>query len=218
MYFENRFLAGEQLAQALFDKYRYEDCAIIALNDGGVIVADPISQVLHTFLMMLVTEKIAIPGENLDFGSVSQNGNFTYDSNLSKFEIDEYTSEFNGYLQDQKRQAFQRINRLMGDGGTVDLKMLSNRNIILVTDSFDQRVSIEAVLDFLRPVKVKKIIAAAPIANVELVNKLHMLVDEIVILDVKANYFGVDHYYDDNTMLDHQEMIRRINQNILKWR
>ncbi len=218
MYFENRFLAGEQLAQALFDKYRYEDCAVISLSDGGVLVGEPIAQLLHTFLMMLVTEKIDIPGESLNFGSVSQNGNFTYDSNLSRFEIDEYTNEFSGYLQEQKRIAFQKINRLIGDGGTIDLKMLNNRNIILVADSFDDSISIEAVLDFLRPVKVKKIIAASPVSNTNIVNKLHMLVDEIVILDVKANYLGVNHYYEDNQIPDHATTIAKINQNILKWR
>lgn len=35
MYFENRNSAGNLLAEQLFEKYRYEDCAVIALNESG---------------------------------------------------------------------------------------------------------------------------------------------------------------------------------------
>ena len=218
MYFESRYQAGEMLAQSIYDQYRYEDCALVALNDGGVLVGQPIAELLHTFLMMLVTENIEIPGEGLTFGSVSQNGNFTYDGNLSVYERDGYTSEFNGYLQEKKREAFQKINRLVGDGGTVDFSMLNDRNIILVTDGIDNKFSIDAVKDFLKPVRSQRIVIASPVAGTEAVNKLHQAIDELHILDIKGNYIVTKHYYDDNQVPSHEEMIRTINQNILKWR
>lgn len=217
MYFESRYEAGEQLAEVLFEHYRYEDCAVVALSDGGVLVGEPIARKLHSLLMMLVTETIEIPGERLNFGSVSQNGNFTYDSNLSSFEIDEYTNEFSGYLQEEKRKAFQKINRIVGDGGTMDINLLVNRNIILVSDGFDRNVSLEAALDFIKPAKIKKIIFATPVASVDVVNRLHILVDEMHILDVKPNYMGTDHYYDDNQIPSHEATIDKINQNVINW-
>ncbi len=217
MYFESRYEAGEQLAEVLFEHYRYEDCAVVALSDGGVLVGEPIARKLHSLLMMLVTETIEIPGERLNFGSVSQNGNFTYDSNLSSFEIDEYTNEFSGYLQEEKRKAFQKINRIVGDGGTMDINLLVNRNIILVSDGFDRNVSLEAALDFIKPAKIKKIIFATPVASVDVVNRLHILVDEMHILDVKPNYMGTDHYYDDNQIPSHEATIEKINQNVINW-
>lgn len=217
MYFESRYEAGEQLAEVLFEHYRYEDCAVVALSDGGVLVGEPIAQKLHSLLMMLVTETIEIPGERLNFGSVSQNGNFTYDSNLSSFEIDEYTNEFSGYLQEEKRKAFQKINRIVGDGGTIDINLLVNRNIILISDGYDRNVSLEAALDFIKPAKIKKIIFATPVASVDVVNRLHILVDEMHILDVKPNYMGTDHYYDDNQIPSHEATIEKINHNVMNW-
>lgn len=217
MYFENRYRAGEQLAQILYDNYRYEDCAILALNDGGVLVAEPIAAALHTFLMMLITESIDVPGEGLVFGSVSQTGSFTYDSNLSIYEQTEYTNEFSSYLQEKKREAFQKINRLLGDGGITDLTMLNDRNIILVSDGFDKRFSVAAVLDFLKPVRVRRLVAVSPVACSNMINKLHVSVDEIHILDIKANYMGTNHYYDDNAIPDHEVIVQKINQNILNW-
>jgi predicted phosphoribosyltransferase len=37
MYFENREQAGQQLAVELLEKYRYENCAVVALSDGAVL-------------------------------------------------------------------------------------------------------------------------------------------------------------------------------------
>ena len=43
MYFESRAHAGQKLAAELVEKYRYENCAIVALSDGGVIVGEQIA-------------------------------------------------------------------------------------------------------------------------------------------------------------------------------
>ena len=112
MYFENRSQAGQMLAGVMYERYRYENCAVVALSDGGVLVAEQVAAQLHCVLTMLVTENIEVPGESISFGAVSQAGNFTYNSEFSEGEISEYTSEFHGYLDDQKRVAFNRINRL----------------------------------------------------------------------------------------------------------
>lgn len=218
MYFKSRAEAGEILGKKLFDLYRFEDCAVLALNNGGVLVGQVVASYLHTLLMLLVTETIEVPGEGVTFGAVSQNGNFTYDGALSRFEIAGYTNEFNSYLQEKKREAFQKINRMIGDAGTVDVAMLQGRNVILVSDGFDSKTSFEAVLDFLKPIRVQKIIAAAPVSCTAAVNKLHALVDEIHILDVKANYVSTDHYYDNNDIPNQDEIIATINHNILNWR
>ena len=72
MYFESRAQAGQLLAAQVVDKYRYENCAVVALTEGGVLVGEQIAAQLHCVLMMLVTENIDVPGENLSFGAVSQ--------------------------------------------------------------------------------------------------------------------------------------------------
>ena len=84
MYFENRNSAGNILAEQLFEKYRYEDCAVIALNEGGVLVGEPIAAALHSVLTLLLSEDVEIPGESLSLGNVSQNGNFLKNSFASE--------------------------------------------------------------------------------------------------------------------------------------
>lgn len=217
MYFESRSQAGQLLAAQLYDAYRYENSIVLALNDGAVLIGEQIAARLHCGLTMLLTEDIDVPGESLSFGAVSQAGNFTYNAMFSPGEIAEYTSEFHGYLDEKKREAFNRINRLLTDRGVSDRDMLEGRTVILVSDGFDDGAIMAVALDYLKPVRIERLVAAAPVATIEAVDYLHVAVDEIHILDVKENYMGKNHYYDDNTVPTHEETVQKINQIILNW-
>ena len=218
MYFESREEAGIKLAIQLFEKYRYENCAVVSLSDGGVIVGEQIASALHSILTMLLVETIEVPGESMSFGAVSQNGSFSYDSSMSSGEIDEYASEYHGYLEEQKREAFQKINRLLGDGGLIDADMLRDHVVILVSDGFNSGAALDAAIDFLKPIRIARLVIAAPVASVQAVDKLHMLADELHILDVKENYLDTAHYYNINKIPSHEETIAKINKIVLNWR
>jgi putative phosphoribosyl transferase len=218
MYFESRAQAGQILAAELVDKYRYENCAVVALSDGAVQVGEQIASALHCILTMLLVEEIPVPGENMSFGGVSQDGGFTYNGMFSAGEIEEYTGEFHGYLEEQKREAFQRLNRLLGDGGIIDSDMLRDHTVILVSDGLDNGSAIDVAMDFLKPIRLTKLVVATPFATVPMVDKLHIVADELHILDVKENFMGIDHYYEKNDVPSHEETIAKINQIVLNWR
>lgn len=218
MYFESRRQAGQLLAQELLQMYRYENCAVVALSDGAVLVAEQIAASLHCIMMMLLTEDIQVPGESTSFGAVSQDGDFTYNGMFSTGEIEEYASEFHGYLDEQKREAFQKLNRLLGDGGILNNDLLRDHVVILVSDGLDNGASIDVAIDFMKPIRVKKMIVATPTASIPAVDRLHILADEIHILDVKENFMGINHYFNDNTIPSHEETIAKINQIVLNWR
>jgi putative phosphoribosyl transferase len=218
MYFETREEAGVKLAEALVERYRYENCTVVALSDGGVIVGEQIAAALHSLLTMLLVENIDVPGENMSFGSVSQNGSFSFNGAFSSGEIEEYASEYHGYLEEQKREAFQKINRLLGDGGMINSDMLRDHVVILVADGFNSGATLDAALDFLKPIRIAKLVIAAPVASVQAVDKLHMLADELHVLDVKANYLDTNHYYNQNVIPSHEETVAKINKIVLNWR
>ncbi len=217
MYFESRADAGARLATLLLERYRYENCAVISLSDGAVLVGEQIAAALHCVLTLLLIEDIEVPGESMSFGGVSENGGFTYNGMFSAGEIEEYTSEFHGYLDEKKREAFQKINRLLGDGGLIDKSMLRDRTVILVADGLDSGASIDVAMDFLKPIRTQRIVVTTPVASIPAVDKLHTAADEIHILDVKENFMGINHYYTDNTIPTHEETVAKINQIVLNW-
>jgi len=218
MYFENREQAGQILATELLEKYRYEDCAVVALSDGAVIVGEQIARELHCILTMLLIEEIEVPGEGVSFGGISQNGSFTYNGMFSAGEMEDYNSEYHGYLEEQKREAFNKINRLLGDGGLINNEMLRDRVVILVADGLDTGASLDVAVDFLKPIRIKRLVVATPVSTVQAVDKLHILADELHILDVKDNFMGINHYYNQNNIPSHEDTIAKINQIVLNWR
>lgn len=206
------------MAEQLVQKYRYENCVVVALSDGAVQVGEEIAKALHCLLTMLLIEDIEVPGEGVSFGGMSQRGEFTYNGMFSAGEIEEYASEYHGYLEEQKREAFQRVNRLLGEGGIIDNDMLRDHTVILVADGLDTGVSLDVAKDFLKPIRVTKLVIATPVASVRAVDKMHMTADELRVLDVKENYMGVNHYYEQNDIPSHEETVAKINQIILNWR
>lgn len=58
MYFKSRMEAGQILGARLLEAYRYEDCAVIALSDGAVLVGEQVATQLHSILTMLLMEEI----------------------------------------------------------------------------------------------------------------------------------------------------------------
>ncbi len=205
------------LAQELTGNYRYENCAVVALSNGSVLVAEQIAASLHCILTMLFIEYIDVPGEDVSFGGITQTGKFTFNGTFSSGEVEDYVSEYHGYLDDQKREAMHDINCLLGDGGVVHEDMLRDRVIIFVADAVDNGAAIDVAMDFIKPIRTKKIIFATPVASVYGVDRLHMAADELHVLDVRENFMDVNHYYEDNTIPDQSVIVEKLNQIILNW-
>ena len=96
--------------------------------------------------------------------------------------------------------------------------MLRDHTIILVADGIDNGAALDVAIDFLKPIRINKLIVATPVASIPAVDKLHMAADELHVLDVKENFMGIDHYYDVNDIPSHEETIAKINEIVLNWR
>jgi putative phosphoribosyl transferase len=217
MYFRSRSEAGEQLADRLI-KYRFEDCAVVALSANSVVVAEPIAARLHCVLGLFLSESIKIPGEGVTVGTVDQEGEFTYNSDLTETESGEYYSEYHGYIDDQKREKFEHINKLLGEGGVIDPGLLREHVVILVADGLKTSAKLDAAAEFLKPILMKRLIVVTPVASVLAVDAMHMLADEIHCLSVTENYLATSHYYDAKDTLTHDQAVEKINNIILNWR
>lgn len=217
MYFRSRAEAGEKLADQLMP-YRYENCVTVALSYGGLSVAEPIAARIHSLLGLFLTEKIELPGENLTLGTVNQTGGFLYNTELSEGEAQDYYSEMHGYIDDQKREKFEKINRLLADGGLLDVERLKEHVVILVADGLKTGAVLDAAAEFLKPIKIKRLIIAAPIASVQAVDRMHIIADELHCLSVADNFLDTDHYYEIADIPTHKDAVQKVNNIILNWR
>jgi len=218
MYFASRLQAGRMLASRLAPKYRYENCTIVALNDGGVMVGAQIAAELHCVLTMLLVEEINLPREPVAIGGILQDGTFSYNKALSQGEIDEMAGENFQFIEQEKFQKLHHMHELLGSGGLISRELLRGHNIILVSDGFKTSFGLEMALEFLKPINYEKLIIAAPLASVNAIDRMHIAADEICCLSVIENYMDTDHYYDKHDVPDHDTVIKTIENIILKWK
>ncbi|HSW81815.1 MAG TPA: hypothetical protein VLG40_05500 [Candidatus Saccharimonas sp.] len=217
MYFRSRAEAGEQLADQLV-QYRYEDCAVVALSANSVAVAESIAARLHCILGLFLSEQVKIPGEQITIGSVNQGGGFMYNQSLSEEEANDYYGEYHAYIDDEKRNKFEHINQLIGEGGVIDPLLLREHIVILVSDGLKTSAKLDAATQFLKSVVMKRLIVATPVASVATVDRMHIIADELHCMNVTDNYISTSHYYDTNDTLTHEQAIQKINSIILNWR
>jgi len=217
MYFQSRSAAGEVIASKLLP-YRYENCAVVALSYNSVLVAEPIAASLHALLGLFIIEKINIPGEGLTYGTVDHTGGFSYNHAMSEGERDDYYGEYHSYIEEQKRSSYGKINRLMASGGMIDPSVLREHVVIVVADGIKDSQKLDAISDFLKPIKVKRLIVATPIASISAVDRMHILADEIHCLAVTENFFNASHYYDTPEQLSHEQAVEKVKNIVLKWR
>lgn len=216
MYFKDRHEAGKKLAEKLA-KYRYENTAVVALSDGGVIIGAEIAKQLHCVLTMLLTEEVTLPGEHTPLAVVDHDGGFTYNNMFSTGQLEAFAGEYHGYIEEKKRQKFSSMNRLLGETGLIRNEQLRGHNVILVSDSLVNGLSLDAAANFLKPIRTEKLIIATPLATVPAVDKMHLLADEIACLSVVENFVNTNHYFEDNKMPNHETIVKTIETIVLNW-
>lgn len=217
-YFPNRQVAGDLIADILEPKYRYEDCAVLALSDGSVVVGVEIAKRLHCIINMLLCSAIQLPREYDTLATINNFGGVTFSDMYSPGELEEIQGEYFNYLEQQKIEKLFEMNRLLGDGGVLSSDQLRNRNVIVVSDGLNNGMSMSAAAEFLKPIKIKKLIMVTPFASVGAVDQMHILADEIVCLNVLEDIISIDHYYEENTLPQHEEIIRVLENIVLHWK
>lgn len=219
MYFASRPAAGKLLADQLVPKYRYENCAVVALSDGGVIVGAQIAAYLHCVLTLLLFEEIHLPSEPDPIAGISQPGAFTYNNMYSTGEIEEAAEEFRNYLDQQRFEKMHEMNHLLGDSGIIRRDLLYGQNVILVSDGLVNGFSLDVAAEYLKPIKIAKLIVATPLATVTAVDRMHVLADEVCVLSVQDQFdLGIDHYYDQPKITDHEVILKTIENMVLNWK
>ena len=206
------------LANQLVAKYRYENCAVVALSDGGVVVGAQIAATLHCVLSLLLSEEISLPRELEAIAGIAQDGSFSYNSRFSPGELDELVGEYYQYIEQEKLAKVHDLNHLVGSGKTVDKRLLAGRNVILVSDGLSSGFATDLAAAFLKPIPIEKMIVATPIASVQAVDRLHITADEIYCLSVVENYISTDHYYDQHDIPSHDKIVGIIEQITLNWK
>jgi putative phosphoribosyl transferase len=218
MYFASRIQAGRMLASQIIERYGGQECALIALSDGGVVVGAQIAQALGAVINLMLADEISLPREIEAVAGITQDGAFSYNQSFSQGEIDEMVGEYRGLIEQEKLEKLHAMHRSVGDGVIIREDLVQDRNVILVSDGLKSGFSLDLAIEYLKPVPVRKLIVATPFASVPAVDRMHILVDDIFCLNVLEDYISTDHYYDNNDMPDHSQVITAVKKILENWK
>lgn len=217
MYFTDRVEAGKLLAEQLL-KYKGKKCTLVALSDGAVVVAAQVSAALECPITMLLAAPINAPGEPEAVASISQSGSYSFNSSYSQGQQDEFDMEYHHMFEQQKLDRLSEMHRMLGKNELIRKDLLKGHTVILIADGLGSAVTIDSAVLFLKSIKVKRLIIATPFAGINVVDRMHILGDDIACLNVLQNYMGTDHYYENNYIPDHQTIIRTIQNMVNNWK
>jgi putative phosphoribosyl transferase len=217
MYFASRVQAGRMLANRIVPQYRYENCIVLALNDGGAMVGVQIAAALHCAMELLITEEIDLPNEPDALGGIAEDGSFSFNPFYSPGVIDEFVSEYFQFIEAEKMEKLQKMHRQIGETITLKKSLLKGHNVILVSDGLKSGFALDIAAAFLKPIAIEKMIVATPLASVKAVDRMHVIADELYILSVIDEYISTEHYYDKEDIPDHDTVVNTVQRIIMNW-
>lgn len=216
MYYKSRAEAGRQLAEKL-EKYKAQNIVVVALDEGSSIVAAQIAMKLHANMFLYLIKNIYLPGENQALAGMSAEGTYSTNDFFSAGQLEEMTTEYHGWIDQRRMEANHELHMLLGRDGEIDKNLLRHRVVIVVADGLANGFALKVCADFLKTIAINKMIAVCPVASVVAVDRMHLIADEICCLSVTENFMGSDHYYDDNTVPEIDNVLKIMRNITLNW-
>lgn len=207
--FYDRYDAGQKLAQPLA-RYAHEHPLILALPRGGVPVGYEIAHALKAPLGVFLVRKLGAPGHaELGIGAVAQGG-----LKVLNQEIIHYLGVSPEYLsmieQKELREIESRLARYHLENKPPDI---TGKTVILVDDGLATGVTAKAALEALKQLRPKKLILAVPVGSMEGLSLLKPLVDEVVCLQIPADFMAVGLWYQHFDQTEDQEVLTLLEKN-----
>jgi len=218
MYFKSRVDAGQKLADQIVKKYSGQQCTVVGLSDGGVMVGAQIALKLKCVLTMLLSDTIELPREDTAIAGISQDGGVSYNTAYSPGQIEDFVGEYRNFIEQEKLTKIHEMHQLVGKGGLIRKDLLRDHVVILVSDGLSNGFSLDIANEFLKPIHIKKLIVATPLASVQAVDRMHILADDIYCLSVIEDYITTDHYYDTQDVPSHDLVVKTIEEVVGHWK
>lgn len=196
-YFASRGAVGKQFAQQ-FAALKFDGAvAVLAVSPGGAAIGMEIAKSQHALLGLLLLKHIYLPGEKKPLGVVNESGILTYGLDISKAFIEEFEMEYRAHIDHDRMEAVHEMHAL-GNEGILSPHYFSDKNVIIVSDFAKTGTAFKAAVDFLKPVKVRKIILATAVAQLEAIDVMHILGDKILIAHATDKNLPPEHYFEQD--------------------
>jgi predicted phosphoribosyltransferase len=186
--FLDRTDAGIQLAEKL-RKYQKESGVVLAIPKGGVPVAFEVARELGFPTEVILTKKIGHPlHKEYAIGAAS----------LTDYFVIPHDHVTEAYVEAELKKIRARLKEMyknyMGD---IQPENIEGKTVIVIDDGIATGNTLLATVNILRKGKPKKIIIGAPVASRSAFEKLSNVVDEVIVVLIPDQFYGVGAFYEN---------------------
>ena len=187
-----------QLAAKL-RKYKNIPGVVLAVPRGGVPVAYVVALELGLPLEVILTKKIGHPrNKEYAIGAASLSDHFIIPhAGVSQQYIDQE-------LLTLRRRLKEMSHLFMEDK---EPESLEGKTVIVIDDGIATGNTLLGTVKLLRKRKPARIVIAVPVASESAVEALSQEVDEVVVLMIPEEFYGVGAFYDDFGQVSDEEVI-----------
>lgn len=212
MRFTDRSRAGKMLAEAL-DGFRGQDAVVYALPRGGVVLGYEVACHLNAPLDLIITRKIGYPGSReCAVCAVSEEGEMICDR-LGAARLD--PAWLKGRAEEEMEEAKRRRRIYLEGRRPVEA---GGKVAIVVDDGVATGLTILLAVMVLKGQHPKRIVVAVPVSSAEAAESIRAEADELVALDVPADFFSVSEHYEQFPQLEDEDVIRLIKASQNRYR
>ena len=204
--FRDRQEAGRQIAEQLKNlEPSVVDCVVLGLPRGGVPVASEVARVLAAPLDVLLVRKLGAPFQpELAIGAV-------VDGDPPEILLnEEIVQELHLSQSDIAAEIAKQLSVIAGRrklyGGDSSRVVLEGKCAIVVDDGAATGATLRVALKGLRRRRLRRLIAAVPVASQSALDLLRAEADDVVCLRAPESFGAVGFYYRDFSEVSDDEV------------
>ena len=185
--FADRNEAGKLLSEKLVD-LKGENCLILAIPRGGVIIGNQIALSLGCKLDVIISKKINPPNHpEYGIGAIMPDGTVHWNQDMSQHLEEPY---FVNEINEKKNEAQRQLEQFRGKS-TYDLK---GKTVILTDDGIATGATVFVILKWLVKNNPKKIVVASPVIPASTYEQLKKTSDVVALL-LPTAFYAVSEFY-----------------------
>ena len=187
--FADRNEAGRLLAEKLAD-IKQENCIVLAIPRGGVVVGDQIAKALGCKLDVVVSKKINPPGyPEYAIGAIMPDGTIYWSQDMSGYLDNQYLIN---EINEKKAEAQRRLQEYRGS----EKYDLNGKTAVLVDDGIATGSTVLAILKWLEKQNPKKIIVASPVIPTPTYEQIKRICGKVIAILIPSAFYSVSDFYE----------------------
>ena len=192
--FRDRRDAGRRLGARLLEAGLGPSPVVLGLPRGGVTVAVEVARAVDGLLDVLVSRKIAHPGQpELALGAIAEGGEPVWDRELLH-RVGVTAEDLADVLAAERVEPGRRVTSYRGDRPAPDVH---GRVVVLVDDGVATGATARAALRSLRSLDPSRLVLAVPVASPDALRSLAAEADQVLSVLTPRAFGAVGTWYDD---------------------